>query len=104
MRAKFNIKASCATVRRSAMKMKWSKKSTRYCQIVSEENKVKRMIYANFCNLTDELFDDCIFIDEAIIEFNVYAPTRWRYRGERNYKVGKPKHPLKVFNCHSFLV
>jgi hypothetical protein len=57
LRAKFSIKASCATVRRSAMKMKWSKKSTRYCQILSEANKVKRMLYAGFHLASSRLED-----------------------------------------------
>jgi hypothetical protein len=63
------------------MKMKWSKKFTRYYQIVSKKNKVKTMLFSGFCDLNDEELDDCIFITESIIEFNLYASKRWRTKG-----------------------
>lgn len=102
IRDKYRVIVSPGCIRLSAKKIQWSRKQTRYCQIVSEINKLKRKMYANFCHLTNESFDDCIFIDEAIIEMNVYAPTRWIKKGNRNYRVGRPKHPLKVINKKTF--
>jgi hypothetical protein len=66
-----------------------------YCQIVSDENAIKRKHYAYFCIMTQELFLNCIFIDETIIEMVVHSRTSWRKKG-CNYKVGKPKHAIKV--------
>jgi hypothetical protein len=96
---KFGTSVSSGCIRTSAKRIKWTRKQTRYCQIVSETNKLKRLMYANFCHFTNESFDDCIFIDEAIIEMNVYANERWIKRGNRNYRVGRPKHPLKVIGA-----
>jgi hypothetical protein len=99
--------------------LKFLKTTTRYCQVVSAENMIKRVLYAHFALLIKDSFDDCIFIDESIIELELYRLTRflfysirkslsifssnifffssWWKIGSRYYnKYPVPKHPLKV--------
>jgi len=40
--------------------------------------------------------ENTIFIDECKIEIETHLPHRWRKVGNRMYKTGKPKHPLKL--------
>jgi hypothetical protein len=70
---------------------------------VSEKNAIKRNLFAQFCIFTNETFDNCIFTDESIIELEINSPTIWRKKGCRNYRVGRPKHPLKVWNFLYFI-
>ncbi len=72
----FQIIVSRSTVYRAAKTIMWIKKSTRYCQIVSETNSVKRYLYSRFCLLKNMQFDDCVFIDETKIELEVHADKR----------------------------
>ncbi len=74
---KFQIIVSPSTIYRAAKEIMWIKRSTRYCQIVSETNSIKRYMYSCFCLLKNMRFDDCIFIDETKIELEVHAAKRY---------------------------
>ncbi|RNA25543.1 Transposable element Tcb2 transposase, partial [Brachionus plicatilis] len=92
---KFSIKVSNSTIIRAAEKINWSRKTTRYCQIVSEKNAIKRALYANFCLLSCDSFMDCVFIDESLIELEVHTLKHWQKKGCRYNKAPVAKHPLK---------
>ena len=56
----------------------WRRVETKYCQIVSFENRVKRFIYGCCCKIFNETFDDSVNIDE----FSVVV----RLAGYKNYR------------------
>ncbi|CAF0820676.1 unnamed protein product [Brachionus calyciflorus] len=93
---KFSIKVSQDTIVRAAKRIKWSRKSTRYCQIVSDKKAIKRYLYANICFFVCDNFFDCIFIDESLIELELHTVRNWVKEGSRYYKAPVAKHPLKL--------
>jgi hypothetical protein len=71
----------------------------RYCQLVSEKNRLERFYFSCCCLFFDELFDDAIFIDECTVEIRKESTKRWHkylpiaiYRG----KIGRARHNPKV--------
>lgn len=75
----------------------------RYCQLVSNRNRILRYHFACLCKIYKEMFDDVIFIDEATVEIRKETYKRWYkknvieiYRG----KVGKPRHNPKVLQLY----
>ncbi|RMZ95448.1 hypothetical protein BpHYR1_031878, partial [Brachionus plicatilis] len=67
-----------------------------YYQIVSDKNAIKSSLYCNHCLLTEENFDDCIFIDECMIELDMHTLKNWVHKESRYYKAPIVKHPLKL--------
>jgi hypothetical protein len=73
----------------------WKKVHTKYCQIVSPENQYKRFVYASFCKLFGEDYDDVLDIDETTVELRLAGYKNWCKTGllrAEGGKVGKPKH------------
>ncbi len=77
LKSKFSIDVSEMTIYRAAKSINWIKKTTRYCQIVSRPNSIKRYLYSCFCLKTRMTFQDCIFIDECKIELEVHELKRY---------------------------
>ncbi|CAF1110784.1 unnamed protein product [Brachionus calyciflorus] len=71
------LTASERSVRRYIQSLGWKFKRTRYCQIVSPKNRIERIIYCFMCVITEENFDDVVFIDETTIELRFYSRQRW---------------------------
>ncbi len=85
---KFSIRLGICSIYRAAGSIKWKKKGTRYCQLVSEKNSIKRRLYCSLALTTNLSLENTIFIDECKIELETHLPHRWRKLGERMYKVG----------------
>lgn len=94
----FNIEVSSDTVLRWRKKLGWRYGATRYCQMVSDINKGKRLEFAQSCVEANELFEDVIFTDESLVQLQANtrrqcykkgAPVTQRIRA-------KPKHPYQV--------
>jgi transposase len=96
LRSRFNVTISLSQLCRVIKKLGWEKERTKYCQIVSKVNKVKRVGYAFLCQITDKRFENCIFIDESSIKIELHTLFRWYKSGEKKRKCGVPKKPLKV--------
>ena len=54
LKEKLNLVASKRTIRDYINKLGWTKVNTKYCQIVSPINRLKRFIYACCCKLFNE--------------------------------------------------
>lgn len=63
----FQLKISETTVKRARRKLGWLSTGTKYCQLVREVNRAKRLIYCQNCNSIKENFNDVIFTDESTI-------------------------------------
>ena len=74
---------------------------SKYCQAVSEKNRIQRTVFARLCQVTEENFDHSIFLDEFIVQSNCNASRIW-YQPfpdeDRLGIIGRYKH-LQSVHC-----
>ena len=63
-----NHYASRATVGRARLKLNWSAKPTRYCQLIRDVNKHKHVEFCQNLLASGETFHNIIFTDETMIQ------------------------------------
>ncbi len=63
IKMKLNLVTATKTVSRYIQALGWRKVNTKYCQIVSPVNRLKRFVYACCCKIYKETFDDVLVID-----------------------------------------
>lgn len=85
---------SKATINRIRRSIGWSLKSTRYCQMVRENNKPKILQWAQ--QQLNDNFQNVIWTDETSVIMEQYKKRCYRKRGFAAKRKPKPKHPLKV--------
>ena len=73
----FFLTASQQTIRRCIRKLGWRKIQTKYCQIVSPVNRLKRFVYASMAKINNENFDDVIDVDECTVEMRGYSAKNY---------------------------
>ena len=94
--AKHGVAVSSSTVRRSRKQQGWTLQRTRYCQLIWDANKIKRLEYAQRVLESGDTFHNVIFSDECSISLAHYRRTCYRKFDEPTKRKPKPKHPLKV--------
>ena len=94
--AKHGVEVSLSTVRRSRKQQGWTLQQTRYCQLICNANKIKRLEYAQRVLESGDTFHNVIFSDECSILLAHYRRTCYRKFDEPTKRKPKPKHPLKV--------
>ena len=79
-------------------KLGWLSSGTKYCQLVREANRAKRLEFSQKCLDTkdQETFDDVIFTDECTLALENNARLSFHRWWEPPKLKGRPKHPLKV--------
>ena len=77
-------------------KIGWTLQRSRYCQLVRDANKVKRLQYGQWVLETGDTFNNVIFSDECLISLEQFCRTCYRKIGEPANRKPKPKHALKV--------
>ena len=77
-------------------KLGWLSSGTKYCQLVREANRAKRLEFSQKCLDTKETFDDVIFTDECTLALENNARLSFHRWWEPPKLKGRPKHPLKV--------
>lgn len=87
---------SPSSIRAHRAKLGWTYKKTRYCQLVRDANKAKRLEWSEKQLQNKETFDDVIFTDEASFEIQRSATKMFYKRGQKPKLRPKPKHPVKV--------
>ena len=85
-----------STVRRSRKRQGWTLQRTRYCQLIRDANKVKRLEFAQKVLETRDTFDNVIFTDECSVSLEQFRRTCYRKVGEPARRKPKPKQPLKL--------
>ena len=89
--------ASLRTIRDYINNLGWLKVNTKYCQIVSQINQIKRFSYACCCKYFNERYENVLDIDETTIEIRLATYKNW-YKASAGLlraaggKIGKPKH------------
>lgn len=94
--ARHGIMVHPSTVRRSRKQHGWTLQRTRYCQLIRDANKIKRLEFAQKVLETGDAFDNVIFTDECSISLEQFRRTCYRKVGEPAKRKPKPKHPLKL--------
>ena len=68
----------------------------RYCQLIRDANKVKRLEFAQKVLETGDTFNNIIFTDECSVSLEQFCLTCYRKVSEPARRKPKPKHPLKL--------
>jgi hypothetical protein len=94
---RLNLVASVRTFRRYIKMLGWRKVESKYCQVVSFENRVKRYVFGCFCKIFNEKFDDVICSDETTCEIRLSGYKNYRKSSSDilravGGKIGKHKH------------
>ena len=93
---KFNISISTCLIRRYRDKLGWTLSGPRYCQLIREENRVKRLEFVEKCLRDKDNFDDVIFTDESTVMMDNHGRICFRKKNRKAQLKPKPKHPYKV--------
>ena len=93
---KRGVEVHPSTVRRARKEKGWTLQNTKYCQLIRDINKTKRLEFAQRVIATEDTFDNIIFSDECSISLQQFRRTCYRKVGEPPKRKPKPKHPLKV--------
>ena len=93
---KRGVEVHPSTVRRARKDQGWTLQNTKYCQLIRNINKTKRLEFAQRVIATEDTFDNIIFSDECSISLQQFRRTCHRKVGEPPKRKPKPKHPLKV--------
>ena len=83
----FGLNFSIQKVKRLRKKLGWVMTSTKYCQLIREENQVKRLEFSEQCLRVNKQFGN-VMENHSKITFH----CKW----EQPRVKGRPKHPVKV--------
>ena len=89
------LDVSLSTVKRARQDLGWVSTMPRYCQLISEANKEKRLKWSEEQMANKEKFDDVIFTDEYSVQLDVHRKKCYRKKQPRKLKP-RPKYPPKV--------
>lgn len=99
LKLRIKFEGSTSSIYRYVHRLGWTNKRTEYCQVVSEQNQLKRYYFSCAALVSQEKFEDVIFIDETTVELRNTSYRHWYkkrqievYRGKK----GKFKHNVKL--------
>ena len=87
---------SVSAIKRARFKLGWRWSGTKYCQLIRDVNKIKRLAFCQQLVANEEQFQDVIFSDESSIEAVQATKKQFRLVGHLKTKRPRPKHPIKV--------
>ena len=96
----FNLKISCGCVSRIRRELGWTTRRVKYCQLISHQNKIKRLDWCLSALDRKETFENVIFVDETTVEMSANGKLFF-YQPNSNLqhlpaRKQKPKHSYKV--------
>ena len=91
-----DLTTSERTIARARQELGWVHQTAKYCQLVREANKGKRLEWAQKMIVEKEMFDDVIFTDESSFQVEYHSRRAYRRIGEPRILRPKPKHSAKV--------
>lgn len=92
----FGISVSEQTVAKVRRDLGWIQKGTRYCHMIRNENKEKRLDWCQRMIETGETFEDVIFTDESKIELSDVCRKSYRKKGQPIPRRKRAKHPYSM--------
>ena len=87
---------SLSTITRSRRKLGWVSSTSRYCQLIQEQNKAKRLEWCWNCIRLDDHFEDVIFSDESTVALEKHGKLTFRRVRQPRKLKPRPKHPAKI--------
>ena len=89
------LDVSLSTVKRARQELGWVSTTPRYCQLIREANKEKRLKWPEEQIANNEKFDDVIFTDECSVQIDVHRRKCYRKKKQPRKLKPQPKHPPK---------
>lgn len=74
--------ASRATVARARVSMGWNAKATRYCQLIRDVNKQKRVEFCQRLLASGEKFHNIVFTNESMVQLSPSKRKLYHMRGQ----------------------
>ena len=97
LKGKFpSVRVSISTVKRARRELGWISKKTRYCALISDTNKSKRVEWCKDQLKKKEEFKDVIWTDKCTVQLEPHRKRYFRKEGQLTRLTGRPKHPPKV--------
>ena len=87
---------SLSTIKRARHELGWVVGNARYCQLIREGNKEKRLMWCEKMIEENEEFNDVLFTDESSVMLETHRKKCYRRRGAPSKFKPRPKHPVKV--------
>ena len=91
-----NVNTSLTTVRKAIDAAGFVSTKPRYCQLIRDVNKAKRVDFCKELITSDEKFKDVIFTDETSIQLHDNKTVAYRQKDAVAPNHCRPKHALKV--------
>ena len=91
---RFNIVFSASKIKRLRKGLGWYGTGMKYCQLVRDANKIKRLDFATL-NINAN-FDNVLWSDESTIQLDWNGKLSFHRWWEPVKLKGKPKHPYKI--------
>ena len=92
-----DLSVSVSTIKKARRALGWNSKKTRYCALISEINKEKRMTWCLDRVAEGDLeLSDVIWTDESSIQLQSHRKTVYQKRGQPIRLARVPKHPPKI--------
>ena len=77
------VQFSPQKVRRLRQKLGWVPTGTKYCQLIREPNRVKRLQFSENCLRENEQFNDVIFTDECSVQLENHSKLSFHRKWEQ---------------------
>ena len=90
------LRVSLQTVRRVRKNLGWVCTRPKYCQLVREINKMKRVEWCNAMLDANEKFQDVVWSDECTVQLDNHGRVCFRRKKQPRKLKPRPKHPVKV--------
>ncbi len=86
---------SLQTVRRARIRLGWVSTTPKYCQLIRQQNKEKRLKWCSELDSNDD-FANIIWTDECSVQLQSHSLRCYRKVGQPKKLKPKPKHPFKI--------
>ena len=91
------LTVSQSTVKRAQRELGWVAKKTRYCALISDTNKEKRLEWCKQQQKSGDLdFDNVLWTDECTVQLESHRRITFRKQKQPMRYSMKPKHPPKI--------
>ena len=90
------LSVSLSTVKRARYELGWVATKPKYCQLIRDANKEKRLAWCKKIIEEGEDFNDVIFTDESSVTLETHRKKCFRKKGAPCKLKPCPKHPVKV--------
>lgn len=87
---------SISTIKRARKGLGWVATRPKYCQLIREVNKIKRVNWCEERIKDNEKFEDVIFTDECTVELDNHGRICFRKIKQPRKLKPRAKHPIKV--------